>query len=271
MPSIWKRSRSRSAARSARAPRRALLRLLVVELDGQLAGLQLVDQLDCSLMRPPPRLARAAAPARSPASAPSSSSRRAGRRSREALASRRPSSQPADEPLDHGVELLRRHPPEERPPDRRVGAEAAAQEDVVGLGACPSSSRAVVPWKPMSPTQCWRTRAGSRRGGGRSRRRRRRSAPPGARSARPSCVLVSVTEKLQCGSPVQAIARAAEAVRRRAGSRSPPRRGDAPRRAAAVGTPARMKFCWRVMRMSPPNASARSATREHLVAVTRPR
>ena len=63
---------------------------------------------------------------------------------------------------------------------------------------------------------------------------------------------------------------AADAVRRRAGSRSPSARATTSSTRSS-GTFVTMKFCWRVMRMSPPTCSARSATRDHLVARDRAR
>src|SRR5207237_5845911 len=51
----------------------------------------------------------------------------------ERLVARAPVDPPTDEADDRCVELLGRHPPEERPADLRPGAEPAAHEDVVRL------------------------------------------------------------------------------------------------------------------------------------------
>ena len=79
-----------------------------------------------------------------------------------------------------------------------------------------------------------------------------------------SRVFVSVTAKLQCGSPVHAIASAAQRVRVQleADVRQPRRRSVD----VAAGTPVRTRFCWRVTRTSPPSSAASSAIRDQLVA-----
>ena len=70
------------------------------------------------------------------------------RRPRAARASRRQAG-------DRVVELVGRDPAEHRPrrSPRRGRARRAGRRRTPG-GACPRSSRAVDPWKPMSPTQC---------------------------------------------------------------------------------------------------------------------
>ena len=212
------RGAKRSSAHSS-----SVLRLLALELDRELARLQLVDQLDrCThaaassfarvLLR---RLEAGQHAELARRSVASQNGRERSRRRRARRASR------ATRPSTRCVELLGRHAPEERAPDRRVRAEAAAHEDVVGLAALAllvargraleaevadpvlrAGVRAAVEVQPqVGDLAC-------------------RSAPRGARSSRPSRVFVSVTEKLQCGSPVQRDRAAAHAVRRRAGSRS---------------------------------------------------
>src|SRR5262245_34792007 len=58
---------------------------------------------------------------------------RAARERHEALARLAPLEPAADESHDRRVQLLGRHPPEQRSADRRLGPEAAADEDVVRL------------------------------------------------------------------------------------------------------------------------------------------
>ena len=122
------------------------------------------------------------------------------------------------------------------PPIAGVGAEPAAHEDVVGLPRARRPRRAtVVPWKPRSPTQCCAHACGQP-----SRCSRRSAICVAERRSsrcsisRPRRVFVSATEKLQCGSPVQAIEFAAHAVdvEREADRRRAPRR---PRRRARSG------------------------------------
>ena len=158
--------------------------------------------------------ARACARARRPASAPSSSSVSRVAKAREALAARAAVEPAADEPLDRAVELLGRHAPEERrgrSPRRGRGRRAGRCRRPAG--ACPRASRAVVPWKPRSPTQCWAQACGQP---SRCRRSVGDLASPKRSSrcsiSRPAAVFVSVTEKLQCGSPVQRDRAAADRV-----------------------------------------------------------
>ena len=112
-----------------------------------------------------------------------------------------------DESCDRRVELLARDAPEQRLADLRLRPEAAAHEDVVGLHALAVvvARRRALEAEVGDPV----LRAGVRAAVELqpSGDLRRRSAPRGARSARPRRGFVSVTEKLQCGSPVQAIER----------------------------------------------------------------
>ena len=175
----------------------------------------------------------------------------------------------ADEAVDRGVELLGRHAPEERAADRRLGAEPAAQEDVVGLAALPVlvAQRRALEAEVADPVVGAGVRAAVEV-----------EAQPGdvvaeallqALTSRPSRVFVSVTEKLQCGSPVQAI----ERPRRRLTSSGKPISASARDVSStrASGTFVTTKFCWRVTRTSPPTRSARSATAIIWSPETRPR
>ena len=161
------------------------------------------------------------------------------------------SIQPGDQSLDRGVELVGRHAPEQRLADLGLGPEAAAHEDVVGLPphaafvarrSCPGS-------RGRRPSAA-RRRGGSRRGGAAGRRSRspKRSSRPSI--SRPRRVFVSATEKLQCGSPVQAI----ELPRTGLMSSGKPIRSSSADASStdSFGMPVTMKFCWRVSRMSPP-------------------
>ena len=186
-----------------------------------------------------------------PASAPSSSSLRRSQNARKLSSPSRCSSQPSDEPAD----ACRRAPRSGRG-GRAAGrsprrARARRGGDVVGLAAhallvahgraleadvadpvLGAGVRAAVEVEPQlgdaSPNRASRcsTSAASR-------------------------VFVSVTEKLQCGSPVQRDRAGADRVDRRAGSRAP-RAARRRRSTSPAGTPVRTKFCCRVMRTSRP-------------------
>jgi hypothetical protein len=80
--------------------------------------------------------------------------------------------------------------------------------------------------------------------------------------------LVSVTEKLQCGSPVQAI----DAARTGFTSSGKPISSSwaTVSSTRSSGTSVTTKFCWRVTRTSPPRSSASSATAISWSPVTRP-
>ena len=160
------------------------LRLLALELDRELAGLEFVDQLEVLICRLLPVVAPW--PARGPRARPAPrrsrgrGTRGSSRRRRGARASRRSAPRPPSSSSSVGTRRK-----SERP-IAGSAAEAAAHEDVVGLPALrPPSSREVVPWKPMSPTQCCAQACGQpSRCSRRSAISRRRSARPAGRSAR---------------------------------------------------------------------------------------
>ena len=126
------RRRERDPRREAlERPLQQLLGLLALELDRQLAGLQLVDQLDrthaaaSSLSR--------SAPARGRPASPSSSSLIRSQNARKSSPARRALSQPPTSPSTASSSSSVGTRRNTGPRDRRVRAEAAAQEDVVGL------------------------------------------------------------------------------------------------------------------------------------------
>ena len=108
------------------------LRLLALELDRQLAGLEIVEQLDVAHAATSSR--RLFAGSR-PARRPSSSSLVRSQNARKLSSPLTLPQPPVQEAGDRVGEVLGRDPAEHRPGDRRVGAEAAAQQQVVGLAA----------------------------------------------------------------------------------------------------------------------------------------
>ena len=189
-----------------------LSRLLAFELDRELAGFQLVEQLDrCSRLPPPPC---------------SSTCRLAAGQAAELVVAQPVARiavnvspgprcvEPArDQALDGGVELVGRHAPEQRPADRRARARGRrARRCRRPAAATPPSSRTVVPWKPRSPTQCWAQACGQPSRWSRSSAIWSPNLASRLSISRPRRVFVSATEKLQCGSPVQAIEVAAHRV-----------------------------------------------------------
>ena len=209
------RGAKRSSAHSS-----TVSRLLALELDRELAGLQLVEQLRL-LMPPPPRV-RVALAGSSPASdaellvaqpARERGERLALRRGRRASRAIEPStaassSSRRDAPEQRLADLRR---PAPRPPRTKMSyactalavgvARRRALEAEVGDPVLRARVRAAVEVQPELGDL------------------RRRSAPRGARSAGRGASSSRSTEKLQCGSPVQAIESAAHVVDRRAGSR----------------------------------------------------
>ena len=141
-----------------------------------------------------------------PASSPSSSSLARRVNAVEALARLAPVDPPGDQPLHRGVELVGRDAPEQRACRSRARARGRRGRRCRRPGAAPRPRRArSSPGSPGRRPSAARRRGGSRRDGAAGRRSPSRSAPRAARSATPSRVFVSATEKLQCGSPVQAI------------------------------------------------------------------
>src|SRR5438552_13931504 len=253
---VLERRRDGDARREAlHRPLEHGLRLLALERNRELAGLELVDELD----------AQAATSSRSrcfagstPANWPSSSSLARRQKSVNDSSSTRWSSQPWTRPSTAWSSSSVRMRRKSGRPIAAPGPRAPRRKLSYACLRAPCSSRAVVPWKPRSATQCWPHECGQpsscRRSGAMSvpKRSSRRSI------SSPSRDFVSVTEKLQCGSPVQAI----EAARTWFTSSEKPISSSSVNAAStsASGTFARMKFCWRVMRTSPPRRSARSAT-----------
>ena len=218
------RGRERDPRREAlERPLEQLLRLLALELDRELARLQLVDQLDRTHAASFSSRVRAGS---RPARTPSSSSLSRSQNIAEVLAGAAGGEPARDQPLDGGVELLGRHAAEQRAADRRARAEAAAQEDVVGLPPLARARRAPsCPGSRGRRPSAGRTRAGSRRGGAAARRSRSPKLASRCLTSTSSRVFVSATEKLQCGSPVQAIAVARTRLTS-SGKPISPRRGD---------------------------------------------
>ena len=158
-PSTWNaveiamRGRKRSSAHSS-----TVLRLVALELDRQLAGLQLVEQPHTSAISPAASSSYASrsTPARDLGDArPSCVRRQASREAGNDSPSRRPSSHAADQPL-HGRPRARRSAPAgiAASRSRRRRRARRGRRCRTPDGASPLSSRAVVPWKPRSATQC---------------------------------------------------------------------------------------------------------------------
>src|SRR3954451_6919509 len=238
-------------------PLEDLVRLRAFELDRQLAGLQLVNELERAHATTSSTSRRDRAGS-SPARKPSSSSESRRWNSVNASPSRRPSSQPRPSPSTASS-------------SPSLGTRRKSGRAICGSGASeprtkmsyaesrrPSSSLPVVPWKPRSPTQCCAHACGQ------PSRCSRRSAicspndDSRCSTSRPRRCFVSPTEKLQCGSPVQPIEFAHTSFVSRGKPISPSRATTSSTR--SLGTPVTTKFCWRVIRTSPPNDSTRSAT-----------
>ena len=120
-----------AAAEAVDRPLQELLRLGAFELDGQLARLEVVQFLvhaSASSLR----LLAGSCPARTPSSSSLVRSQNARNGSCVVVPLREPA---VEQPGDGGGELLGGDTAEDRARDRRVGAEAAAQQDVVGLAA----------------------------------------------------------------------------------------------------------------------------------------
>ena len=202
-------SRSRGPARTGRSPTRgrACGSSPSNSIESSPASSSSINSIGCSSLRPPPP--RVVVFGRLEAGQLLRARRRSrGARTTAKLSSgSRRSSQPGDQPLDRRVELVGRHAPEERACRSRARARGCRARRCRRPGGARRPRRAtVVPWKPRSPTQCWAQACGQPSRCSRSvGDLRRRSAPRGGRSARPRRVFVSATEKLQCGSPVQAI------------------------------------------------------------------
>ena len=112
----------------------------------------------------------------------------------------------AHEPLDGGLDLLARDAAEERAADLRHGTERAAHEDVVGGDAIALGVLAGrrLEAEVADPVLRARVRAAVEMQAAAPRSRRRTCARGGRQQSRRRS-FVSPTEKLQCGSPVQAI------------------------------------------------------------------
>ena len=208
-PSIWNavesaiRGANRSSAHSSSSCGSCAL-----ELDRELPRLQLVDQLHTHAASSS-RLGRARGRPGSQARRPTAGRENAANCSSALRCSIQPPTSPATAASSSSLGTRRKS----GRPIAASGPSAAAHEDVVGLPAlalvvarrsCPGS-------RGRRPSAA-RRRAGSRRGAAAGRRRRRRSASSSPSISESRRVFVSVTEKLQCGSPVQAIERAADRV-----------------------------------------------------------
>ena len=136
-------------------PREHGLRLLPLELDRELARLELVDQLDAADSASLLALTRSFAGPKAGEPAEVFVARAAAEGSRSSRRPRRSASEPASRPstawssASVGMRRNSERPiaaPGPSPPRRKMS---------YAWRRLPPSSRAVVPWKPMSPTQCW--------------------------------------------------------------------------------------------------------------------
>ena len=237
----------------------AVSRLLALELDRQLAGLQLVQYQLISSAHAASFSLLVLARARGPRERAELVVGLCGRPLGERGAARLRRASRATRPSDGVVELLGRHAAEERPADRGVRAEPAADEDVVRLPLRASSSRAgrALEAEVADPVLRARVRAAVEVQAQRARpprrsasRRTRAAGRAGTSSRSPR----SCSAARRC---TRSSGRAAGSGR--AGSR-PPRAPRRPPRRARSGTFATTKFCRRVSRTSPPTRSASSAT-----------
>ena len=271
----WKAVESASRSpNSLDRPLEHLPRLPAFELDRQLAGLEVVEQLDARLTLLPPRhpsllgaLRRLAArPAR-----PSSSSVRRGRRT-PGSSRRRPraSSQPAIRPVDGARRARRWARGGTRAADRRAPARGCRGGRSRRPGAACPRRRA----RSCPGSRCRRPSAGRRRGGSRRGAAGARATSLPKRCSRP--LDQRVEPRLRLGRP-----RSCSAARP---CRRSSRRGGRWRRAAKPSSPSRQRRCVELVggdagddevllaRDADVGAggSGEIGEREHLVAETRP-
>src|SRR5437763_3187106 len=243
------------AAEALDAPLDHGLRLLAFELDRELSRLEFVQQFERAHSSASSRWRPFAGA--SPASSPSSSSLARRANDTNPSSGSRRSSQPAISP---STAVSSSSVGTRRTSGRPIRGSGPGEPRTRMSYACrrtPPSSRDVVPWKPMSPTQCCAQACGQPSRCSRSGASwvPKRSSSPSI--SRPRRVFVSAAEQLQCGSPVQALAlprtgltSSEKPISSIAATASGTR---------SFGTPVTTKFCWRVSRTSPPKRSARSA------------
>src|SRR4051812_4198473 len=247
--------RDRNAVKTLECPLEHRLGLLALEFHRQLAGLELIEQLRAHSASSRTRPLTGS----SPAARPSSSSlwRRAntGNASSSPL---RPSSQPWMSPATAASSSSLGTRRNNALPICASGPRPPRTKMSYACTRLPSASRAVVPWNPRSAIQCCAHACGQPS----SCRPSELIASPKRSSrysiSRPRRCFVSVTEKLQCGSPVQPTERPRTWLT--ASEKPMPSSSAMTPGTLSSGTLAMRKFCCRVMRTSAPARSTRSAT-----------